>query len=175
MGDLVSVAENVVVDAVSVEQQDIDAIVTHLKEITDGTGDAAILCRAQATIKALKASSKSLLSLFNTLEIQLNNAVIDGEIAQLKAEGADAERIHELEAERSEEDRKTVEEFERKMAVLESDEEEIGDLVQKKMARGGGEQDMGREAVREKSGGDSERDERLRMALEAAKRRNGDI
>jgi len=175
MGDLVSVVENVVVDAVSVEQQDIDAIVTHLKEITDGTGDAAILSRAQATIKALKASSKTLLSLFNALEIQLNNAVIDAEIAQLKAEeGADAERIRELEAERSEEDRKAVEEFERKMAVLESDEVEIGDLVQRKMAKGG-EKDRGREAVQEKSGGDSEKNERLRMALEAAKRRNGDM
>ncbi|RMZ73952.1 Zn(II)2Cys6 transcription factor [Pyrenophora seminiperda CCB06] len=176
MRDVVNIAEDVVVDAVSAEQQDIDSIVTHIREVPDGTGDEAILSRAVATIKALKACSRDVLSLFHSLEIELNKAVIDAEIARVKAEGgADAGRMRELEAERSEEEKKTREEFERKKAVLESDEVEIGELVQRKMARDGGKKEAGREFAHEKTGGDSEKEERLRLALEAAKRRNGDM
>ncbi|EFQ87431.1 hypothetical protein PTT_17084 [Pyrenophora teres f. teres 0-1] len=171
---LVDMAEDVVVDTVSADQQDIVSIVTHLQDMADGTGDAAVLSRAQATVKALKASSKDLLSLFNASEVKLNEVIIDAEIAQLKYEGAKAERIRELEADRVENKRKTAEEFERKMADLESDEVEVGELIQRKMGKSG-EKNGGRESVQEKTGGGSEKEERMRMALEAAKRRNGDI
>jgi len=51
-----------------------------------------------------------------------------------------------------------LEEFQRRVSVLDSDEAEIGELVQGKMG---------------KSSEDAEKENRLRMALEEAKRRNG--
>ncbi|KAI0588565.1 PAT1 domain-containing protein [Pyrenophora tritici-repentis] len=171
---LIDTAEDAVVEAVSADQQDTVSIVTHLREMADSTSDAAVLFRAQATIKALKASSKDLLSLFNALKVKLNNVIIDAEVAQLKYEGMNAERILKLQMDRVDNERKTAEEFERKMEDLESDEVEIGELIQMKMGKGG-EKNGGGDSVQEKTGGVSEKEERMRMALEAAKRRNGDI
>lgn len=76
----------------------------------------------------------------------------------MKADKADAERIGELEAEKKEARKELVEEFERRIRVLDSNEGEIAELARKKMR---------------KSGEDAEKEERLRTALEEAKRRNG--
>ena len=76
----------------------------------------------------------------------------------MKADKADAERIGELEAEKKEARKELVEELERRIRVLDSNEGEIAELARKKMR---------------KSDEDAEKEERLRTALEEAKRRNG--
>ncbi|KAH6866730.1 hypothetical protein BKA58DRAFT_210659 [Alternaria rosae] len=158
VGELVRLVEDVIVNAVSTEQKEIDHIVAATKDLEDGTGDPAVLQDVQTALKALKESSKTLLSLFNALEIESNNADIDAEIAQVTAGGADPARIRELETEKREAEKDLVEEFRRRVSVLDSDDVEIGELVQRKMG---------------KSGEDAEKENRLRMALEEAKRRNG--
>jgi hypothetical protein len=169
IGDLVDLAEELVVDAVGVEQRDIDGIVAAVKALNNGPGDADLLARAQDTIKALKSSSKALLSLFKALESELNDADIDVEIAAVKAENpADKERLQELEMEKVEGGSKMVSEFERRVAVLEQDEEEIAELVRKKKGTGKGEIQEGQNSE------EVDKERRLRMALEEAKRRNGD-
>ncbi|KAL1793344.1 hypothetical protein ACET3X_008326 [Alternaria dauci] len=158
ISELVRMTEGFVVDAVGDEQKDIDIVIAAIKDLEDGTGDPEVLSHAQATLEALKKSSKDLLSLFNTLEIESNNADINAEIAQVKADSADAERIGKLEAEKKEAERELVAELERRIRVLDSNEGEIRELIQKKM----GERNE-----------DAEKEERLRTALEEAKRRNG--
>jgi hypothetical protein len=158
IGELVRLAEDIVVNAVSTEQKEIDHIVSAIKDLEDGAGDSGILNDAQSTLKTLKASSKALLALFNALEVESNNADIDAEIAQVTADGADPGRLRELEAEKSEAEKNLVDEFQRRISVLDGDETEIADLVQRKMG---------------KSSEDAEKQDRLRTALEEAKRRNG--
>ena len=158
VGELVRLLEDMIVSAVSTEQKEIDHIVAAIKDLDDGAGDAAVLDDARTALTALKESSKALLSLFNALEIESNNADIDAEIAQVTADGADPARIRELEAEKREAEKDLVEEFQRRVSVLDSDGAELGELVQRKMG---------------KSSEDAEKENRLRMALEEAKRRNG--
>ncbi|CAG5183423.1 uncharacterized protein ALTATR162_LOCUS10573 [Alternaria atra] len=158
ISELLQITEGVVVDAVSDEQKEIDYVIAVIKDLEDGTGDPDVLIQAQSTLRALKTSSKALLSLFNALEVESNNADIDAEIAQVKADDADAERIRELEVEKEEAEKGLVEEYERRVSVLDSDETEIMELVQRKTGQGSE---------------DTAKEERLRMALEEAKRRNG--
>jgi hypothetical protein len=164
MGELVSFVEDIVFGAVSTEQAEIDRIVTAIKELDNGTADSDLLSRAQDTIVALKLSSKTLLTLFNILEIDHNNAVLDVDIAQARAEGPDAGRLQELESEKQRDAQKMTEEFERRVSVLNQIESEVAEMVQRKRKMTNGD---------EKDGEDVERDRRLRVALEEAKRRNG--
>jgi hypothetical protein len=164
MGELISLVEDIVFAAVSTEQAEIDRIVTAIKELDNGTADSELLSRAQDTIVALKLSSKALLTLFNVLEIDHNNAVLDVDIAQAKAEGADAGRLQELEGEKQRDAQKMTEEFERRVSILNQIESEVAEMVQMKRKAANGD---------EKDSEDTERDRRLRVALEEAKRRNG--
>jgi hypothetical protein len=157
VGELVAVVEDVVVGAVGVEQREIDSIVSALRDIEDGSADAALLSLAQNTLTHLKSSSTSLLRIFNGLEIAHNAAVLDAEIAQAKAEGADTAK---LEDEKVKGEKKFMDEYERRVEVIEQDKEEIDGLVARKMKRD-------TEEV--------EREKRLKAALEEAKRRNGDV
>jgi hypothetical protein len=159
LGNFVRFVEEIIVDAVGIEQKEIDYVVAAIKDLEDGTADQDTLSHAQTTLKALRESSKALLSLFNALEVESNNADIDAEIAQATADSADPRRLQELEAEKVEAEKGLVEEFQRRVSVLDSDEAEVGELVQRKMGKSGG--------------GDVDKDERLRTALEEAKRRNG--
>jgi hypothetical protein len=168
-GERVNLALEVVVDVVKTEQIEMDSIIAAIKALDDGATDPDLLTLACDTLTALKLSSKTLLSLLNALEIDLNNTVTDAELAQAKSENADAGRLQELEKDKRDGAKKITEEFERRVGVLEQDEGDIADLVQKKKkkkGKGTGEEAKGRE--------DLERDKRLRMALEEAKRRNGD-
>jgi hypothetical protein len=169
IGGLVSLAEDIVVDAVETEQKEIDSIIAAIKALDDGTGDPGILTRAHDTLRVLKSSSKALLYLSNALKTELNDAVIDAEIAAVKAESADKARLQELEKEKSEGRKKLISEFERRVTVLEQDEGEIEELLKRKYGiwKGGVEKGVGTE--------EAEREKRLRMALEKAKRRNGDV
>jgi hypothetical protein len=179
IGDLVALPEDIVVDAVGTEQREIDSILAAIQTFDDGAGDPELLTRAHGTIQALKSSSKALLSLFNTLEIELNDAVIDAEIMAVKAEGSvDQPRLQGLEKEKVEGRRKMVEEFERRVAVLEQDAGSIGELVQRKIGKGKGKGEVGErkgEVGDGRSSEEVEKEKRLRMALEEAKRRNGDV
>lgn len=166
VGELVNMAEDLVVRAVGVEQSEIDDIIAAIRDIDDGAGDADLLNRAHAALKSLKTSSKALLSLFNVLEIQLNDSVLDAEIAEAKANPADAGRVPQLEAEKAAGAKKMADEYARRVAVLEQDSAEIEELVVKKggVGSGSGSGEGSEEAEREK---------RLRTALEEAKKRNG--
>lgn len=160
VGELVALAEDVVVKAVSTEQREIDTIISALRDVPESTdNDTATIILAHDSLTALKSSSISLLKYLNTLEISLNAAVLDAEIAHAWAEGADATRVQELGNEKIKEEGKLKEEFERKVKVLEQDRKEIEDLLETK----GG-----------KIGGEGEKERRLKAALEEAKRRNGD-
>ncbi|KAF1838689.1 hypothetical protein BDW02DRAFT_564796 [Decorospora gaudefroyi] len=167
---LVDLTEEIVVDAVGTEQTEIDHIIAAIKSLEDtATTDPELLTRARDTLAALKLSSKTLLSLFNALEIDLSNAEIDAEIAQVQAEGADTARQQELEREKQESVRKMEAEFERRVGVLEQDESEIAQLVLRKKRRDGSKSVDEEEEDSE----EAEKERRMRMALEEAKRRNG--
>jgi hypothetical protein len=155
VGELVGLVEDAVVSAVSTEQREIEAIVAALRACDDGTCDAALLARVHATLTHLASSSTSLLALFHTVEIAHNAAVLDAEIAQAKLEGTDVET---LEREKKLGEDKFKHEFERKVGVLQSGKDEVAELMARKGTRGE----------------EGERERRLRMALEEAKRRNGD-
>jgi hypothetical protein len=161
VGELVSVAEDVVVSAVGVEQREIDAIIAAIRELEDGAGDAALLARAHDTLKHLKSSSKTLLGLLNALEIELNESVMDAEIAQERADNADAVHVQELETEKSAEEKKMRDEYARRIQVLEQDNEEIEALIASKSELAGESEEQ-------------QRQKRLKAALKEAKRRNGD-
>lgn len=157
VGELVGVAEEIVINAVGVEQREIDHIVAAIRDIDDGAGDQEVLSRAQDTLTHLKTSSKSLLSLFNAMEIRHNAAVLDAEIAQAKAEGKD---VKILEEEKAKGEKKFMDEFKRRVEVIEQDGDEIEKLVKEKSA-------LSSEEV--------EKEKRLKAALEEAKRRNGHV
>ncbi|EMD90936.1 hypothetical protein COCC4DRAFT_71647 [Bipolaris maydis ATCC 48331] len=158
---LVSFVEDFVVDALSTEHNEIDNILAAIKRLDDSTGNADTLSHAHSALEALKHSSKALLSLFNDLEIELNSAAADAAIAQAESDKSGAARVRELQAEKKEAEKKLVDEYTRRVGVLESDEGAIKELVERK-------------TLKEKKGnGDGGKEERLRMALEEAKRRNG--
>lgn len=154
VGELVSITEDIVVNAVGVEQREIDIIITSLRNLPDGKADADILRHAHDMLTHLKTSSKALLSLFNAMEIRHNAAVLDAEIAQAKLEGTGDVKV--LEEEKAKGEQKFMDEFKRRVDVIEQDKEEIERLVAEK-------------------GGEGEKERRLRNALEEAKRRNGDV
>ncbi|KAH7401992.1 hypothetical protein DE146DRAFT_787730 [Phaeosphaeria sp. MPI-PUGE-AT-0046c] len=151
VGELVSVAEEVIVHAVGIDQRQIDAIIAAMRELEDNSTDAELLHRAHETLTHLKSSSKALLKLFNDLEVRHNAAVLDAEIAQAKFEGQSVEK---LEEEKAKGEEKFREEFERKVEVIEQDEAEVERLIGKKVVEG-------------------EKERRMKLALEEAKRRNG--
>ncbi|EUC44685.1 hypothetical protein COCMIDRAFT_97608 [Bipolaris oryzae ATCC 44560] len=155
---LVNFVEDIVVDALSTEHNEIDNILAAIKRLDDSTSDTDTLSHAQSTLESLKHSSKALLSLFNDLEIELNSATADAAIAQAESDKRGSERVRELQAEKKEAEKKLVDEYTRRVGVLESDEAAIKALVESKMHKGNG---------------DNGKEERLRMALEEAKRRNG--
>ncbi|KAF2134028.1 hypothetical protein P153DRAFT_427901 [Dothidotthia symphoricarpi CBS 119687] len=164
MDTLYKFVEDVVVEAVSVEQGEIDRVVAAIRALDDEGAEAKMLDHAQMTIALLAQSSKALLGFVNEREVQLNAVVFEADIALARAEGADAKRVQELEAEREAEEGKLREEYERRVGVLGQDDEEVRGLIARK--RKGGE--VGEEAEKEK-------EKRLRMALEEAKRRNGQV
>jgi uncharacterized small protein (DUF1192 family) len=156
VGELVSVVEDVVVNAVGVEQREIDHIIAALRDLDDGTADADLVARAHSTLMHLKSSSKSLLSLFNNMEMRHNAAVLDAEIAQAKIEGKD---VKPLEEQKDKGEKGFMDEFQRRVDIIDQDSNEIEELVKKKSRV---------------ESEDQEKEKRLKAALEEARRRNGD-
>lgn len=149
VGELVAAFEDIVVSAVDVEQRELGSIISALRNLDDGSAD---LSKTTSTLSRLKASSKATLKLFNNLEIRHNAAVLDAEIAQARMEGRE---VAKLEEEKRKGERGFLEEFERRVGVIEQDGEEVEGLVGRKS-------------------GEGQKERRLRAALEEAKRRNGD-
>ncbi|CAI6341562.1 unnamed protein product [Periconia digitata] len=208
--DFYSVVEDIVIEAISVEQREIEGIANTLQHLSssspedDDVKDTA--SRARETIAALKTSSKSLLAHLHALEIDLHASEADAALAHAKASNSPPEEIAELEKEKTRKEGELKEEFERKIKVVEQDDGEGigGTTTQWK----GGKKDGGSSprGGRGPSSGSvvqaptqpqvqvqiqtqaqrnetpplrlSEEEEkriRLEKALEAAKRRNGDL
>ncbi|KAF2733724.1 hypothetical protein EJ04DRAFT_577420 [Polyplosphaeria fusca] len=177
VGELVRVAEDVVVRAVGAEQKDIDAVGAALRGLPEHGGEeqGEVVARAGRAVEGLRGGSVGLLRVFNALEVLLNDVVLEAEIAQVRVEGGDQERIEGLEKERVEGGKRLGEELGRKVGVLEELGGEMQDLVREKGAGVVG-QAVGQAGAKEGGGGEEdEKKKRLMAALEEAKRRNGHI
>jgi hypothetical protein len=164
IGELVRVVEEVVIAAVGSEQDEADHILDAAKTVAKNDPDrnGELLKRARDTLLAIKKSSVDLLTLFNTLEISHNSSQLEAELAQVKAQQTvDPNQIQELETEMANSETQMKEEFKRRVGVLEQDKGEIEALVKEPLT---GEQKEAKEKER-----------RLKMALEEAKRRNGQM
>ncbi|KAF2259833.1 hypothetical protein CC78DRAFT_536807 [Lojkania enalia] len=184
-GELVRVVEESVVRAVGTEQREIEGILSAIKNLDDGGDDAQpeAVHRARETLVMLKSSSKELLALFNKLEMQLNAAVFEAEIANAKATSAEPAQIQKLEGDMRDSEKKLVDEYLRRIGVIEQDAKEIEDLVAAKGSSGCADSDIGAQTsnMNQEKGGkakvlseEDERERRLKAALEEAKRRNGE-
>jgi hypothetical protein len=173
MEGLVKVAEEAVVSAVGIEQGEIDGIVSAIRALPPSSANEALLARVYETLLALQQSSKTLLSLFNEIEIELNSCVIEAEIAQARAEGEGLGRVRELEEEKVGGEWKAREELKRRVQVIDQDRHEFEGLVREKSE--GTEAVSGKEQSQTVRNEEDERKERLQRALEEAKRRNGHI
>jgi hypothetical protein len=162
IGELVRVAEEAVVGAASIEQSERSRIIAATRNLKDGENTPEILSRTHETLSALHRSSISLLSVYNSLEVTLNTTDFDTKLAQAHVDGAPGSKIQELATEMSESETKLEDEFQRRINVLEQDREEFEQLIKEK----GGNVETSDE---------QEKDKRLKMALEEAKRRNGHV
>ena len=169
---LIRALEEAMVRAIGDDQAYRDAVVEAVERVA-GAAKAEterqreVVGRAGEVVRALARSSTELMTLFNDVEIQLNDAVFEAEIAQARAEGADAERPKELEAEMKEGSHRLREELKHRLQVLGEGLHEAEGLVE----RCGGKE----KAVTVVGAVDeeAERQARMKAALEEAKRRNG--
>ncbi|KAF1914987.1 hypothetical protein BDU57DRAFT_596802 [Ampelomyces quisqualis] len=151
ISDLVRKAEEVVVSAIGFEQGEIKSIVSSMGALQDAQTDPNLLSRATETLSRLRSSTKSLLRIFNALEMSQNAAVLDADIAQAKLEG-DTELVGRLEEEKIMGEEKFLAEFARRVGVVEQGGEEVEVWL-----------------------GERDKERRFSSALEEAKRRNGDV
>ncbi|KAF2749487.1 hypothetical protein M011DRAFT_465931, partial [Sporormia fimetaria CBS 119925] len=171
--ELVKVVEPVVVRGVAGEQIELDAIIAGVRAVeVDETGEQKleVLGKAKETVQLIKTSSKDLLTLLNGLEVELSKAAGEADVAAAKAENADVVRVREIERGVEEAERRIREEFERKMEVLEGVTVEVEELFREKLGDG----EMGGVAVKGDEEREKEKDLRLKVALEEARRRNGE-
>jgi hypothetical protein len=159
LGDLVKTAEEAVVSAASIEQSERSRIVATVRDLQEGE-NADILKRTSETLGLLHESSKSLLAIFNRLEISLNTTEVDADVAQALVDDALESKIMEMQSEMTAREAQLKEEFARRVGVLDQDHDEAEQLIKEK----GGHIEPNSEREKEK---------RLKTALEEAKRRNG--
>ncbi|KAL1654936.1 hypothetical protein SLS61_002686 [Didymella pomorum] len=159
LGDLVKTAEEAVVGAASIEQSERSRIVAAVRDLQDGD-HADILRRTSETLDLLHESSKSLLAIFNRLEIDLNTTEVDADVAQALVDGAPESKIKEMQSEMTARETQLKEELARRIGVLDQDRDEAEQLIKGR----GGSVELNSEQEKEK---------RLKAALEEAKKRNG--
>lgn len=159
MNDLHKVAEDAVVGAASVEQNERSRIIAAIRDLKDDN-HKDVLDRASEAFNLLHKSSKSLLTIFNRLEIDLNTAEVKADIAQARVDGEPESKMQDLRSGLSARETELKEEFARRIGVLDQDREEFEQLIKEK----GGKVVTSEEQEKEK---------RLKTALEEAKRRNG--
>lgn len=161
LGNLVKVAEEAVLGAASIEQSERSRIVAAVRDLQDGD-NADVLTRANETLNLLHDSSKSLLAMFNQLEISLNTTEVDADVAQALVDGAPESEVQKLQSEMTAREAQLKEEFARRVDVLGQDRDESEKLIKEK----GGSLE---------TSGEQEKEKRLKAALEEAKRRNGHV
>lgn len=160
MNELVKVAEEAVINAATKEQSDRGRIIAAVRNLKEDDNVADMLSRAHEALSLLHQSSKSLLALFNGLEIELNTAEVEADVAQARVNGASESDVQELQAGMSAREAELKEEFARRIDVLDQDRQEFEQLIKDKEGN-----------VQSSDG--HEKETRLKMALEEAKRRNG--
>lgn len=160
LGDLVKVAEEAIVGAASVEQSDSNRIIAAIRDLKEGDSSDELLKRAKETLDLLREASKSLLTIFNRLEIDLSTTELDADIAQAHLDGAPESTVHDLQSKVEAKKVELKDEFTRRISVLDQGREEFDQLIKQK----GGIVETSNEQEKEK---------RLKTALEEAKRRNG--
>ncbi|OCL08953.1 hypothetical protein AOQ84DRAFT_388501 [Glonium stellatum] len=194
--------EDATVRAVADDQGYRDAVVGALERVGVGVGAPAegsgvaerqreVVARAGEVLRALARSSTLLMTLFNGVEVQLNDAVFEAEIAQARAKGAKADQIAELEVEMKDGTLRLQDELKQRLQVLEDGLREAEELVERcggkekavtvvgagagagagTGAGAGGGTGTGIGAGGEEAG----RQARMKAALEEAKRRNGQV
>ncbi|KAF2810241.1 uncharacterized protein BDZ99DRAFT_462838 [Mytilinidion resinicola] len=179
VADLVREIEEAVVRSVGANQGVRDEIVAVLGKISPNEVQAengvAVVRLADQVLKALEQSSKDLMTTFNEVELVLNGAVIEAEIAAAKAENLGAEkekpRVAGLEQEFKEGEERLKGELVRRLGVLEEDLREGEALIKDRLA-GAGTQG-GTPGAAPPSNEEAVKAARLKAALEEAKRRNG--
>lgn len=172
--EFVRMVEATVVAAVGVEQQEIQEIIAAVRELPSSSENGKLHTQAKETVLALSDSSKSLLLLLNDIEIDIGGSILEVELAEAKSL-KEADRVAQLEKKISGRQKELKEEYQRKEAVLDQDREEIEKLIKGqsgKVVEGGKIESS--EGKSEKSEEELKK-ERLNKALEAAKRRNGDL
>ncbi|KAL5389786.1 hypothetical protein DPSP01_002276 [Paraphaeosphaeria sporulosa] len=168
--EFVRIVESTVVAAVGVEQQEIQEIIAAVRDLPSSPDNEKLYTRAKETVLALGDSSKSLLLLLNDIEIDVGGSVLEVELAEAKT-AKQIDKVAQLEKQISDREKELKEEFQRKEAVLDQDREEIEKLIK---GDGGDTAEGGVEPSEGKSEEELKK-ERLSKALEAAKRRNGDL
>ncbi|KAF2499473.1 hypothetical protein BU16DRAFT_523954 [Lophium mytilinum] len=179
VADLVRDIEEAVVRSVGANQGFRDEIVAVLgkispREVQAENGVEAVRL-ADQVLKALERSSKDLMTRFNEVELVLNGAVIEAEIAAAKAENLGAEKekptVAGLEKELKEGEERLKGELVRRLGVLEEDLRE-GEALIKQTLAGVGSQG-GTPGAAPPLNEEAIKAARLKAALEEAKRRNG--
>jgi hypothetical protein len=169
--DLVALFEAAVFAAVGVEQQEIQDIIAGVRNLPSSPDNEKLRTRAKETVFALGDSSKSLLLLLNDIEIEIGGSVLEAELAKARAD-MQADKVAQLEKQISDREKELKEELKRKDEVLDQDRNEIEKLIRE----GPGSETEGSEVKGSEDKSEEElKKERLRKALEAAKRRNGDL
>ncbi|KAF1929761.1 uncharacterized protein M421DRAFT_4202 [Didymella exigua CBS 183.55] len=159
LGEVVKTAEEAIVGAARIEQSERSRIIAAVRDLEDGD-NADVLKRTHETLNLLHDSSKLLLAIFNRLEISLNIAEVDADVAQALVDSAPESKVKEMQSEMTAREAQLKEEFVRRIGVLDQDREEFEQLIK----------DRGGSVERS---GEQEKEERLKAALEEAKRRNG--
>lgn len=166
----VRIVETSVIAAVGVEQHEIQDIIAAARDVPPAPEHETLFSHAREAVLLLGESSKSLLELLNDVEIDVGGAILESQLAGARAE-KQADQVAALERQIADREAGLKDELKRKEQVLEQDREEIEKAIK----------DAGQEASSTGEGAPVERSEeqikqeRLRMALEAAKRRNGDL
>ncbi|KAL1595860.1 hypothetical protein SLS60_009550 [Paraconiothyrium brasiliense] len=167
VAEFVRKVEATVITAVGVEQQEIQEIIAAVRDLPSSLDNEKLRSRAKETVLTLGDSSKALLRLLNDIEIDIGGSILEAELAEAKSE-KQSEKVARLEKQILDREKELKEEFKRKEVVLDQDREEIGNIGQAEISKpaDGGGVELSEEELKK---------ERLSKALEAAKRRNGDL
>ncbi|KAF1987825.1 hypothetical protein K402DRAFT_46423 [Aulographum hederae CBS 113979] len=162
------------VDAVGKEMEKRRTSSAEAPEGDDEDGIQQLMRKTKIVLERLTRGSQALMTKFHEVEVKLHHAEHGAEMAKAKLEGKKYDELEALEREWVGEEGKYKRELERRVGVVEAD---LGDAVRLVDGVGG----KGKEGSKsmEGSGGLVEKDEvdrreRMKAALEDAKRRNGE-
>lgn len=160
LSDLVKIVEEAVFEAGVIEQNERSRIVAAIRDLKEGDISTDILRRASETLDGLHESTKTLLTLFHRLEVNLNTAEVEADIARACADGEPESKVQELRSEMKARETELNDEFTRRMGVVDRDRKEDEQLTKPRSGSVG-------------ASDEQEKEKRLKAALEEAKRRNG--